>query len=75
MAQTTIKETTLPQQGCGLNNCCRHITECSTDKKIQILAYQKWEESGHPEGTGAQFWIEAERELIHTDVQVEQLDD
>lgn len=30
---------------------------------IRELAYSKWEAAGRPTGDGAQFWLEAEREL------------
>lgn len=33
------------------------------EQLIRELAYQKWEEAGRPEGSGDQFWIEAEEEL------------
>jgi hypothetical protein len=33
------------------------------EKAIRILAYQKWEAAGCPDGDGVNFWLEAEREL------------
>jgi hypothetical protein len=33
---------------------------------ISHLAYAKWEAAGRPEGDGLKFWVEAERELLHT---------
>ena len=36
-----------------------------SEDKIRLLAYQKWEAAGRPEGDGATFWIEAEQQLLH----------
>lgn len=33
--------------------------------EIRLCAYQKWEEAGMPPGDGVEFWLEAERELVH----------
>jgi len=32
---------------------------------IRLCAYRKWEVAGKPAGDGAEFWLEAERELLH----------
>jgi hypothetical protein len=34
-----------------------------TQEEIRTLAYAKWVQAGRPAGDGAQFWLEAEREL------------
>ena len=31
--------------------------------EISVVAYQKWEEAGHPEGQDLHFWLEAEAQL------------
>ena len=31
--------------------------------EVRLLAHQKWEAAGRPGGDGANFWLEAEREL------------
>ena len=36
-----------------------------SEDDIRQLAYRKWEEAGRPEGDGAEFWLQAERELKH----------
>lgn len=33
-------------------------------QKIKKLAYEKWENAGHPWGKDKEFWIEAEKELF-----------
>lgn len=30
---------------------------------IRVLAYQKWEAAGCPEGDGTEFWLDAEEEI------------
>ena len=32
---------------------------------IRLRAYRKWENAGKPNGDGIQFWLEAEKELMH----------
>jgi hypothetical protein len=34
-----------------------------TEDEIRARAYALWEQAGRPEGDGAQFWMEAEKEL------------
>lgn len=34
-------------------------------EEIRQCAYQKWERAGKPSGDGAQFWLEAEQELVN----------
>jgi hypothetical protein len=34
------------------------------DQAIRAAAYFKWEQAGRPEGDGADFWLEAEREYL-----------
>jgi hypothetical protein len=34
-----------------------------TEDEIRVLAYHKWALAGKPQGDGAGFWLEAEREL------------
>lgn len=34
-----------------------------TEESIREKAYLLWEEAGHPEGDGVEFWLRAEREL------------
>lgn len=34
-----------------------------TDDEIRARAYALWEQAGRPDGDGAQFWMEAEKEL------------
>ena len=38
-----------------------HALELHVD--IQVCAFQKWEAAGRPNSDGAQFWLEAEKEL------------
>jgi hypothetical protein len=33
------------------------------EEATRVLAYQKWERAGHPNGDGVPFWLEAEAEL------------
>jgi len=33
------------------------------DEAIRVLAYQKWEAAGCPEGDGTEFWLDAEQEV------------
>jgi len=33
-------------------------------EEVRHLAYLKWEAAGKPDGDGAQFWIEAEQQLL-----------
>ncbi len=79
-AQTTKPatggQTTLKQQGCGLDNCCQHQDTCSYDDKVRLRAYQLWEEDGRPEGNdGTHYWYAAQLELTHSDVTLEQIAD
>lgn len=32
---------------------------------IRVRAYHKWEAAGRPPGDGVNFWLEAEREVLH----------
>jgi hypothetical protein len=32
--------------------------------EIRVCAYLRWEAAGKPPGDGAQFWLEAEQELL-----------
>ena len=34
-----------------------------SDTEIGMLAYQMWEEAGHPQGQDQKFWFEAESQL------------
>ena len=34
-----------------------------SDDEIGMLAYQMWEEAGHPQGQDQKFWFEAEAQL------------
>jgi hypothetical protein len=34
---------------------------------IRLRAYEKWEETGKPNGDGVGFWLEAERELLQVE--------
>jgi hypothetical protein len=34
-----------------------------SDAEIGMLAYQMWEEAGHPQGQDQKFWFEAETQL------------
>jgi hypothetical protein len=34
-----------------------------TNEEISRLAYQLWQQGGHPDGRGDEFWFEAERQL------------
>jgi hypothetical protein len=36
-----------------------------TEEVIRLRAYMKWEAAGKPPGNGVNFWVEAERELLH----------
>jgi Protein of unknown function (DUF2934) len=40
---------------------CNGILASETD--IRLCAYQKWEAAGQPAGDGAEFWLQAEKEL------------
>ena len=33
------------------------------EEAVRARAYQLWEQAGRPDGDGAEFWLEAEREL------------
>jgi len=35
-----------------------------SEEDIRLCAYQKWEAAGKPTGDGAQFWLQAEQELV-----------
>jgi hypothetical protein len=37
----------------------------ATADEIRVLAYHKWVSAGQPEGDGAQFWVDAEQELLN----------
>lgn len=39
-------------------------TEPVSEEEIRHRAYLKWEAAGRPAGDGANFWIEAQRELL-----------
>lgn len=43
-------------------NPVEHSAEV-TQSEISVVAYQKWEEAGHPSGKDLQFWVEAEAQL------------
>jgi len=34
-----------------------------SEATIRLRAYEKWEAAGRPSGDGAEFWLDAEREL------------
>jgi hypothetical protein len=36
----------------------------ATDDDVRRRAYEKWEAAGRPDGDGACFWLQAERELM-----------
>jgi hypothetical protein len=36
----------------------------ASEDQVRLLAYQKWQAAGQPPGDGADFWLEAERELL-----------
>jgi hypothetical protein len=36
----------------------------ASDAAVRLRAYEKWEETGKPDGDGVGFWLEAERELL-----------
>lgn len=36
-----------------------------TEDEIRVLAFQKWERAGRPNGDGVGFWLEAEMQLIN----------
>lgn len=36
----------------------------ANEERIRLLAYQKWEQAGCPDGDGFDFWVEAEREVL-----------
>ena len=40
------------------------VTYESIRQQIRELAYQKWEQAGHPWGRDKEFWVEAEKELF-----------
>ena len=33
-------------------------------EEIALLAYQIWEQRGHPQGQDVEFWLEAERQVL-----------
>ena len=35
------------------------------DHKIRELAYRRWEEAGHPEGDGVEFWLSAHHSVAN----------
>jgi hypothetical protein len=35
----------------------------ASQEAIRLCAFKKWEAAGRPDGDGANFWLEAEREL------------
>ncbi len=81
---TGSSATTLKQPGCGLDNCCEKMNECSYDDKVRLRAYQLWEtaqaaasrgERDWPNPDGTEFWYAAEQELTHSDVTLEQIAD
>jgi hypothetical protein len=39
------------------------VSDRPADDDIRILAYQKWEAAGCPDGEGERFWLAAEQEL------------
>jgi hypothetical protein len=38
------------------------------DDRIRNRAHQLWEESGQPEGREMDFWLQAEKEIMGTDL-------
>jgi hypothetical protein len=38
-------------------------TPASNEEAIRSRAYSLWEEAGHPDSDGVEFWLRAEREL------------
>jgi Protein of unknown function (DUF2934) len=46
----------------GLMNTTHNPIKVS-DAEIGMLAYQMWEEAGHPRGQDQKFWFEAETQL------------
>lgn len=55
-------ESTPPVSPVSLVSPADPIVPLATDD-VRQLAYRKWEEAGRPDGDGAEFWLEAEREL------------
>ena len=53
-----------PQPAVAPVETSRHAASVSADD-IRLCAYGKWERAGKPSGDGVQFWLEAERELMH----------
>lgn len=45
------------------NSCCSISSTVSREDIIREKAYSLWEEAGRPECDGAEFWIEAEKQL------------
>jgi Protein of unknown function (DUF2934) len=39
------------------------MSDRPAEDEIRILAYQKWEAAGCPDGEGERFWLAAEQEL------------
>lgn len=35
----------------------------TTEQKIRLRAYKKWEDAGCPQSDGVSFWLEAESEI------------
>ena len=38
--------------------------------QIRLVAYRKWEKAGRPPGDGANFWCEAEKEVLKASIKV-----
>ena len=58
-ARPTSKKTTGP-------SIPPHHVAQSFEETIRHQAYLKWEAAGMPEGDGVNFWLDAEREILHS---------
>jgi hypothetical protein len=46
-------------------NSAKH--QQTSHQEIARLAYQIWEQRGHPQGCEVEFWLEAERRMVSTE--------
>lgn len=51
-----------PKADLSASGCCGEKKLC--EDALRERAYLKWEAAGYPEGDGANFWLEAEAELL-----------
>jgi hypothetical protein len=64
----TVSVSPLPN---GKMSAARSDAKVMGEDQVRLRAYLKWEAAGKPPGDGAAFWLEAERELLPSKMELQ----